>query len=144
MIDFKMVSWTGQMVCQGTGQKFKFLSPTKPRGQFFVLHTSCLKYQNNLLSTKHYINIKFVQYLKLYSLLFSHILLCSVFIFCRSKDHKNIWLYLEWLISKIYTRQQKGKIFYRQNNRVCVYIILTCALRAYLKIEIWHLIIQRI
>jgi hypothetical protein len=62
--------------------------PTKSRNNFFVLRTSCLTYQNNLLSTRHCTNTKFVQHLKLYHVLFCFELFCQGLIFCRSNGSK--------------------------------------------------------
>jgi hypothetical protein len=79
VFDFKTVLKTEQIGCQGTEQKSKLYScPPLTTGQFFVLHTICLKYKNNLLSTKHRINTKFVQHFKFCPMLYCSILFYNV------------------------------------------------------------------
>jgi hypothetical protein len=46
--------------------------------QLFVLCISCLKYQNNILSTKHRTKTKFVQHLKLCPVMFCLVLSCTI------------------------------------------------------------------
>jgi hypothetical protein len=67
-------------------------------GQLFVLCTNCLKYKNNLLSTKHHTFFFLFNTLKCWttvlccSILYCHILFCPIFFFLPIKRYlvKNI------------------------------------------------------
>jgi hypothetical protein len=75
VFDFKIVLRTGQTGCQGTRQKSKFLSPTKPRNNFL----SSAQVVKNIQITFYPSNI--VQRQNLFSTL-NFVLCCSV-LYCQ-------------------------------------------------------------
>jgi hypothetical protein len=80
VFDFKTVSRTGQIGRQETRQKLKILSLTKPPDNS-VPSTNRLKYQNNILFTKHVQDKKLFNTGKVCPVLF-----CLILIFSNQTD----------------------------------------------------------